>query len=428
MPCLSNSVAKFFGASELLEEQVELNKKEPSLSIQEYFPEGILHDDEEGQVFIRKVKFTPEKPIHERGYYAPVFKSIPFADPDTIRRLARDEEADVDLEGWAFLDIETTGLSGGTGTYPFLIGLGFFENSSFIVEQYFMPDYPDEIPMMRRLMKRFADFDGVVTYNGKSFDVPLLQTRFIYNRIPSPLAKPHWDLLHGARRLWKRSLPNCSLGTIEHHILGHPEREHDIHGSEIPQVYFDYAREKNRERMKLVFDHHAQDIASLASLALRMAEYYHDPSHAELQQPNIQFGLAGVFELCHQSEKATSCLENAIFLERNPDQIHLLSMHLSRRYKKQERWAEAVEIWEAQVNSTKFYSVEPHIELAKYYEHRAKEHEKAKNIVLRALKWIESHTELQQYAEDLPPESTKGKSPEIDALMHRLDRLKRKLG
>ncbi|MCH9014646.1 MAG: ribonuclease H-like domain-containing protein, partial [Gemmatimonadetes bacterium] len=118
-----------------------------------------------------------------------------------------------------FLDTETTGLAGGTGTAAFLIGLGYFLGNKFIVEQLFMRDYDEEAPMLNLLADKAKDFDQIVTFNGRSFDLPLLETRMILNRIEPALSRLRdIDLLHPARRIWGLSLSDCRLGTLEEEI------------------------------------------------------------------------------------------------------------------------------------------------------------------------------------------------------------------
>ena len=145
------------------------------------------------------------------------------------------------LQDALFLDTETTGLSGGTGTLAFLIGLGWYDGDAFITRQLFARDFSEEAALLDCLTGLAQDKRFLVTFNGKAFDINLLSTRFILNRMKDPLsAMPHLDLLHPSRRLIGHRLENSRLVTIEEKILGH-SREGDIPGSEIPQRYFDMA-------------------------------------------------------------------------------------------------------------------------------------------------------------------------------------------
>src|SRR5208283_82008 len=151
---------------------------------------------------------------------------------------------------WAFLDTETTGLAGGTGTYPFLIGVGSIEAAGFRLRQFFMRDYGEEPSMLARLAEHLAQFDVLVTYNGKAYDQPLLETRFRMARARHPFDRmQHLDLLFGARRLWKLRLESCRLVELENQILG-VERQGDLPGEMIPYCYFEYLR--TRQAFKLV--------------------------------------------------------------------------------------------------------------------------------------------------------------------------------
>ena len=171
-----------------------------------------------------------------------------------------------------FLDTETTGLAGGTGTVAFLIGLGWFEGDGFVTQQLFARDYAEERATLLHLRERLAGREFLVSFNGKAFDANLLATRFIMNRLPDPLSGlPHLDLLHPARRLLSHRLADRRLSALETSILGF-EREGDIPGSEIPQRYFDWLRRRDGRLMADVFEHNRLDILSLAALAAHLVE------------------------------------------------------------------------------------------------------------------------------------------------------------
>src|SRR4051794_13065804 len=153
-------------------------------------------------------------------------------------------------ERLVLLDTETTGLAGGTGTHVFLVGLGFLASepdgaTSFVVRQYFLRQLREERALLHALGATLADFGVLVSFNGKSFDWPLLTTRFIMQRLGphrDGRAWPHLDLLHPSRRVWKHRLPSCSLGTLEQEILG-VRRDSDVPGALIPELYFRYLRD-----------------------------------------------------------------------------------------------------------------------------------------------------------------------------------------
>lgn len=187
-------------------------------------------------------------------------------------QLARDERlAAVDPRRIAFLDTETTGLAGGTGTYAFLVGVGLFEDGAFRLHQFFMRDYGEEPAQLLALGELLDGVEAVVTFNGKSFDLPLLETRFVMARQPPRLVgAPHLDLLTPARRLWKYRLPSCALSSLEGAVLGVQRAGADVPGWLIPGLYADYARTGDAGEMPRIFYHNAQDILSLVTLAAHL--------------------------------------------------------------------------------------------------------------------------------------------------------------
>src|ERR1022692_791097 len=169
---------------------------------------------------------------------------------------------------WAFLDTETTGLAGGTGTCAFLVGVGSIEAAGFRLRQFFMRDYGEEPSMLARLAEHLAQFDVLVTYNGKAFDQPLLETRYRMARAPHPFDRmQHLDLLFGARRLWRLRLESCRLVELENQILG-VERQGDLPGEMIPYCYFGYLRTLRAFELVPIFHHNALDILDRKSTRL----------------------------------------------------------------------------------------------------------------------------------------------------------------
>lgn len=194
------------------------------------------------------------------------------ASPGMLAKLALDASlAGVDLRGALFLDTETTGLSTGAGTVPFLIGVAWFEDESFVIEQLLLEELGEEAPMLTRLAELVERSTCVVTYNGKSYDWPLLQTRFVLGRVTPPPARPHLDLLHMARRVFRPRLGGARLVLMEQMVLG-MHRERDIDGSEIPGVYWSFLRHKNGAVLSVVMEHNANDLVALAALLAVLSE------------------------------------------------------------------------------------------------------------------------------------------------------------
>ncbi len=230
-------------------------------------------------------------------------------DPGTLAKLALDADiARVDPRRMLFIDTETTGLAGGTGTIPFLIGLAFFEDESLRVEQLLLRAPGEEAPMLRRLAERMEQASCIVSYNGKSYDWPLLRTRFVLNRVPVTPPPPHLDLLHCARRIFKRRLGQVRLVNLEAEVLG-LRREHDIEGAEIPQRFWDFVRSADGSGLAPVIEHNVNDLVALAALVAVLADRYEElsPEH----EPADQLGVAKVAVRASDHERARRYAEAA---------------------------------------------------------------------------------------------------------------------
>lgn len=213
---------------------------------------------------------------------------------------------------WAFLDTETTGLAGGSGTCAFLIGLGSIDPEGFRVRQFFMRDYNEERSMLHSLSAHLARFDVLITYNGKSFDQPLLETRFTMCRSRHPFAAMrHLDLLHGARRLYKLRLESCRLVNLENQILG-LEREGDVPGELIPFYYFDFLRTRQAFRLIPIFHHNVLDIVTLACLTGLIPVAFRDPLAIKTRHGADLLGLARWLRDAGRFEEALSLMRRAV--------------------------------------------------------------------------------------------------------------------
>src|SRR3954462_12960564 len=213
---------------------------------------------------------------------------------------------------WAFLDTETTGLAGGTGTYAFLIGVGSIDSTGFRLRQFFMRDYGEEPSLPSRLHEPLAQFDVLITYNGKAYDQPLLETRFRMSRAPHPFDRlQHLDLLFGARRLWKLRLDSCRLVDLENQILG-VEREGDLPGEMIPYCYFDYLRTKQAFKVVPIFHHNAIDILSLACLTAIVPFAFRKPEEAAVRHGADLIGLGRWLCKADREEEALALFRRAV--------------------------------------------------------------------------------------------------------------------
>ena len=306
-----------------------------------------------------------------------------------------------------FLDTETTGLSGGTGTIAFLIGVGWFDGDAFITEQIFARDFSEERAALAYLSDLAKDKRFLISFNGKSFDVGLLSARFIMNRLPDPLSGlPHLDLLHPSRRLLGHRLENSRLGTIEREVLG-LRREGDIPGSEIPQRYFDWLRQRDGRLVGDIFEHNRLDVISMATLTVHLAELLgYEPEREDILHDDV---LAAARLLIDRGyEKEAHRFLASLLSSENGDVANEAGRILSLFCKRKGDWTEAVRIWEKMVteDGCHIFAVE---ELAKWCEHRKGDFDRALNLVKNIL-------------ENAPYLSI----AERDAFVYRFNRLKRR--
>jgi uncharacterized protein len=287
------------------------------------------------------------------------------------------------IAGGLFLDTETTGLAGGTGTFPFLIGLGWFEAGAFITCQLFARDFSEERAMLMYLSELASTKQFLVTFNGKAFDLNLLTARFILNRCQDTLSvMPHIDLLHPSRRIFSHRLGNTRLSTIEMHILG-VERDGDVPGFEIPERYFDWLRQHDGRLLEDVFRHNRLDIVSMAALLKYLADLIEGSQEMDRSHHGDLFKLAGLIHDRGDLQRAERLFE-ALVMSHNQEVAMNARRALSLIYKKTHCWEDAAKLWQHLLASTphKTFAAE---ELAKFYEHHARECGKALEIVRELL-------------------------------------------
>jgi uncharacterized protein YprB with RNaseH-like and TPR domain len=288
---------------------------------------------------------------------------------------------DLDLSTALFFDLETTGLSGGTGTIPFNIGLGYYRDDKFWVGQYFLSELAYESQMIEDFSRFLEDMDfkSIVTFNGKAFDVPLLETRFILHRMPFKLdGLPHLDFLFPARSLWKHKYDNCRLAYLARKVLA-TGRDEDIPSSEVPWRYFQYLQTGNYELIEPVLYHNAEDILSLLGLVILGASIFsNDPDGCSADAMDF-FGAAKVLEKVGQTEKAADFYQRALSGSLSHEVGLSTRRRLASQYKRSEQWDKAVALWTEMTESEDasgdlLYSLR---ELSMYYEHRAKKFDEA---------------------------------------------------
>jgi uncharacterized protein YprB with RNaseH-like and TPR domain len=333
-------------------------------------------------------------------------------------RQCHDERmAGLDGSRLLFIDTETTGLAGGTGTVPFMIGVGYFENQSFVVRQFFMRDYDDEPAILQEVHELLQRFDGVCTYNGKCFDVPLLHSRFLLNRQRTRIADlPHFDLLYSARRFWRELLPNCQLSTVEASIFGH-RRVQDVPSEMIPYIYFDYLRGIRMSRIKPVFAHNAEDIRTLAMIAARACRMMRNPLQ-ECQHAHELIGMARYCLAEEDEEQAAEFLYQAMqSRELEPALEFSVCKQLSMIHKRCGEYAKAVPLWQRMIE--RHADCFPFIELAKYFEHRERQFEQALHFTEQVLEGLQN---------GMIPSKGMNLNMILQELNHRRRRLLQKMG
>lgn len=349
--------------------------------------------------------------------------------PENIAFSACDEElSEFDPMTAVFIDTETSGLAGGTGTVTFLVGAGYFTDSVaanypadtaprlvFRLEQCFMRDFDDEEPMLQYLDGVFKRAETIVSFNGKTFDIPLLRTRYLFSRIPFRLDSAlHYDLIHAVRRIWKLRLNNCSLQNIEREIMG-IRRHGDIPSAEIPQIWFDYLRTRDARTLPGVFYHHKNDILSLVALTALIARSLDVPNgdgftHAE--------DRLSVLRLNFRQKKFAEAVEHAkkLLETETEDAVRRRAMEFyALACKRLLDWEQMAEVFSLMLREFPSEII-PRLELAKHYEHRTKDLPMALQICTEAADALQRN-----------PLADPSQWPLSD-LLHRIERLERKLG
>lgn len=317
-----------------------------------------------------------------------------------------------------FLDTETTGLVG-AGTLAFMVGVAFFDEQKldngspgyvFVVRQYFLRDHGDESAMLHLLEQIAARKRFLVTFNGRSFDIPLLNNRYLLNRYPSPFANmPHFDLLQPARRLWRTRLGSCALGELEKTLLNVHRSHEDVPGYLIPGMYHDYVRTGDPDEMVRVFYHNHQDMLSMVTLATKLMRLLesgagHPLDTLCLGRWQADLGLV---------DEAEQSLQNAIAADLPLEQFHTALHCLALLFKQNGRRADAVPLWQ-QIASTAYDDINAHVELAKFYEWHEVNY-------TQAILWTKQGVQLIQHWRN------RSHARIVEAeLLHRLSRLQRK--
>lgn len=307
----------------------------------------------------------------------------------TLAALGRDDKlAGLTLDQACFIDTETTGLAGGTGTYVFMVGVGYFAGDYFRIDQYFMEDYDMEPGLVAALDEALRGYEAVVSFNGKAFDLPLIETRFILSRRRPPLAgRPHLDLLSASRRLWGMRLQSCRLAALEEAIL-EETRVGDVPGYLVPEFYFNYLRTRDPWAVKPVFDHNRQDVLSLLCLAGRAAErfeaFLEDPPGEEGVDALDLYGLARFYRALGRHEAAVRCYRASLGAGLPDRLFDRAGLECVRALRRLGRSHEAACLCEELADRCP-QPLWAFVELAKDLEHRTRDYQRALAVVDRAL-------------------------------------------
>jgi uncharacterized protein YprB with RNaseH-like and TPR domain len=324
--------------------------------------------------------------------------------------------AAIDPEQWLFLDTETTGLAGGTGTYAFMVGIAWWDAGGLQVEQFFLRDLDEEHSLLLELSERMNKRPVLVTFNGKSFDWPLLETRYRMTRcVPAFSPKLHLDLLHPARQLWRLRLGSVRLKDLERHVLSGDgrsldwSRHDDIDSSLIPQMYFDYLRGGPAEPLVGIFRHNQMDLRGLASLAGKILALLDSGNGiasaglAETRDPIEVLGLSRMMRNRGHSTRARELYETALRFGLPRPMERLAQRELAQLAKRELDYTRAISLWDAlrqapseakgkkapllpeDAHRALESAIEAAEQLAIYYEHRVKQPRRALDLMRVAI-------------------------------------------
>jgi uncharacterized protein len=305
-------------------------------------------------------------------------------DETAVRLLAPNAPVDIaDPTQWLFLDTETTGLAGGTGTYAFLVGIAWWDAGSLEVEQLFMRDHSEEHSLLVALAERMAERPVLVTFNGKSFDWPLLDTRYRMTRaIRPPAPRAHLDFLHPARNLWRQRLGSVRLPELERHVLGW-NRGVDLMSELIPAIYFEFLRGGSPDPLVSIFHHNQMDLRGLAGLATHTLSLLAEPETRGRDALEL-FGVSRICERRGEMERARGLYERSIAQELPAETGRAARKSLAQIAKRDGDFRFACELWRQMLGQSR-EGLEAYEQLAIHFERRAREPHRAATLVREAL-------------------------------------------
>ncbi len=350
-------------------------------------PVGIIRETDLGPVWMVETAYD-EGYLHGRTELS---KSVPKTALDFFG--IENSREPINLNGAAVIDTETTGLAGGTGTYPFIIGIGFWRKNKFVVRQYILRDFSEEPAQLSAFTEDLNKTSSLMTYNGKSFDMPLLRTRFRINRMKVPFVdSPHVDLLHPCRRIYRNHFESFNLTFLEAMILGF-ERVDDVPSHLIPKIYFDFLQNRDDDLLIPILYHNRDDIVSLYMLAQETARRIDLALCGASNDDNMFLSLAKIRFMSRDYDDAEKILG---FIKSDFAEMHVnddAMMMKSITAKRVRDWNKAQSVWRQMIDCGRF-GIFPHIELAKHLEHRVKDLGSALELTSSTIRLLEFEREL----------------------------------
>jgi uncharacterized protein len=369
-----------------------------------------IHSTPEGDYLVKEVTYGPGD-LH--GQFS--FSALELDQPLSYSNYSCPPDAgEFSLRNIVVIDTETTGLSGGVGTVPFLVGLGFFRDDQFVVRLHFLPDYSEENGFLNNLFNNLPG-DLIVSFNGKAFDIPLLVNRFLIQRLGSDFFnRKHLDVLFTLRRFFRLKLPDCTLKTAESNLLSF-DRLGDIPGEQIPQTYFNYLRTGGTREIYQVLTHNIWDIVSTMSVLVELNRFVEKSADSEHLSDIDSWSLGKFYLQQKDYDKALANFtksdnQNTEYYFKNLFQASLIAKRMGDN-------ATAINYWEMLTESFNPLFLASLEELAKVYEHKIKDFPKALSLCNKA-------TDIISQMQHLHPETDFGKWEAL--FSHRISRLQSK--
>jgi uncharacterized protein YprB with RNaseH-like and TPR domain len=377
----------------------------------------IIRENEQGSYLLRRVLYPLE---HVHGHHRLGQLTETAA---ALSALHADSTEQPGAERLLFLDLETTGLGVGAGNVPFMVGLAFIEGSSFVVEQALIRHPAEERAMLFDLKDKLVRFPYMVTYNGRTFDWPVLAGRYIMNGFGRLQYEPkHLDFLHPSRSIWRNTLTSCKLSHVEEERLG-IKRSEDVPGSLAPAIYFQFLADGNPAPLEGVFRHNEWDMLALACLAVRFGSLLDGRLGKDIPMPEHSEELLRTGLWLERMGRGQLAEPLFLLLTERPDTSAGWCLPLAARDKKYGNWDRAVVLWQkaaAAAENSVLPTGEAHIELAMYHEHKVKDY-------TAALRYAESALELALRRMGIHRHDPKRRA-ELDAIRKRTERLRKKIG